>query len=98
FLIWAKAQLCPTKFYFMAYDPTLPANNSPIVSAELRNQYAGLKEEIDDKVSNQDLNNNSSANSNQVQFLGMIASDPPTQGDVQSIADKVDELIQQLRR
>jgi hypothetical protein len=31
----------------MAYDPTLPANNSPIVSAELRNQLAGLKDLID---------------------------------------------------
>jgi hypothetical protein len=31
----------------MPYDPTLPANHSPIVSAELRNQFAGLKELID---------------------------------------------------
>src|SRR6266851_1050204 len=31
----------------MAYDPSLPANNSPIVSAELRNQFAGLKALID---------------------------------------------------
>jgi hypothetical protein len=31
----------------MAYDPTLPANNSPIVSAELRSQFAGLKALID---------------------------------------------------
>jgi tRNA A37 threonylcarbamoyladenosine synthetase subunit TsaC/SUA5/YrdC len=31
----------------MAYDPNLPANNSPIVSAELRSQFAGLKALID---------------------------------------------------
>jgi len=31
----------------MAYDPNLPANNSQIVSAELRNQFAGLKALID---------------------------------------------------
>ena len=31
----------------MAYDPTLPANNAPIVSAELRSQLAGLKALID---------------------------------------------------
>ena len=31
----------------MSYDPTLPTNNAPIVSAELRNQFAGLKELID---------------------------------------------------
>jgi hypothetical protein len=32
----------------MPYDPTLPANNSPIVSQELRNQFNGLKDLIDD--------------------------------------------------
>jgi hypothetical protein len=31
----------------MAYDPNLPANHSPIVSAELRSQFAGLKALID---------------------------------------------------
>jgi len=31
----------------MAYDPNLPANNSPIVSAELRNQFTGLKAIMD---------------------------------------------------
>jgi len=31
----------------MPFDPTLPANNSPIVSAELRNQFNGLKALID---------------------------------------------------
>ena len=31
----------------MPFDPTLPANNSPIVSAELRNQFTALKSLID---------------------------------------------------
>ena len=31
----------------MAYDPTKPATNAPIVSAELRTQFAGLKTLID---------------------------------------------------
>ena len=31
----------------MAFDPTLPVNNSPILSAELRNQFNGLKALID---------------------------------------------------
>ena len=31
----------------MAFDPTLPANNSPIVSPELRSQFNGLKALID---------------------------------------------------
>ncbi len=90
----------------MPYDPTLPANNSPIVSAELRNQLNGLKELIDGCVTNmqmlitinQLLNDNASANSNSVNLMNLTVSEPPTQGEVQSIADKLDELIQALRR
>ena len=39
-----------------------------------------------------------SANTNGVSTLGMVVSDPPTQGEVQQIADKLDELINALRR
>jgi hypothetical protein len=39
-----------------------------------------------------------SANSNAVATLGMTVSDPPTQGEVQALADKLDELILALRR
>ncbi len=39
-----------------------------------------------------------SGNSNAVATLGMTVSDPPTQGEVQAIANKLDELILALRR
>ncbi len=39
-----------------------------------------------------------SANSNGVETLGLAVSDPPTQSEVQAIADKLDELITALRR
>ena len=42
---------------------------------------------------------NSTSNvSNEVGTLGMNVSDPPTQSEMQTIADKVDELINALRR
>ena len=47
---------------------------------------------------NQLLNDNASANSNSVNLMNLTVSEPPTQGEVQSIADKLDELIQALRR
>jgi len=53
------------------------------------------------EVSNADLQtavNGSSANSNTVGTLGLLVTDPPTQGEVQVIADKLDELINALRR
>ena len=42
--------------------------------------------------------NGTSSNTNAVSTLGMTVSDPPTQGEVQALADKIDELILALRR
>jgi len=53
------------------------------------------------EVTNADLSSaisGTSANSNGVSTLGMAVSDPPTQGEVQMVADKLDELINALRR
>jgi hypothetical protein len=44
------------------------------------------------------INTQTSSNSNDVQFLAANVNDPPTQWDVQQIADKLDELLQALRR
>ena len=46
----------------------------------------------------EDAINGTSTNSNAVDTLGMVVTDPPTQSEVQQIADKVDELIAALRR
>jgi len=53
------------------------------------------------EVSNAQLSsaiNGTSNNSNAVAALGMTVSDPPTQGEMQAIASKLDELIAALRR
>ena len=39
-----------------------------------------------------------SSNSNTVGTLGIVVSDPPTQAEVQAVANKLDELILTLRR
>ena len=41
---------------------------------------------------------NSSANSNGVPLLNLTVSAPPTQAEVQAIADKLDALLTALRR
>ena len=46
----------------------------------------------------EDAISDTSANSNGVDTLGMVVSEPPTQAEVQQIADKLDELINALRR
>ena len=53
------------------------------------------------EVTNMQLNsaiNGTSNNSNAVNTLAMTVSDPPTVGEVQAIASKLDELITALRR
>ncbi|MCB1211666.1 MAG: hypothetical protein KDK97_20245 [Verrucomicrobiales bacterium] len=44
------------------------------------------------------INYQTSNNTNAVSTLGTYVSDPPTQGEVQAIVDKLDELINALKR
>jgi hypothetical protein len=53
------------------------------------------------EVTNMDLSTalgGTSANSNGVAQLGLTVSDPPTQSELQAVANKLDELIAALRR
>jgi hypothetical protein len=72
----------------MSYGPTLPANHSPVASAELRNQLNGLKDLIDARPARVD----------DVDALGLILGTTYDHADVQMIADKLDELIAKLQR
>jgi hypothetical protein len=63
-------------------------NNAPVVSAELRNQFAGLKTLIDARAHRVD----------DVNGLAMNVQDPVDAGQMQAIADKLDELLDALKR
>ncbi len=86
----------------MPFDTTLPVDHSPIVAAELRNQFNGLNDILTAFPSMSDIYDvivpNCAANANGVATLGLTVSNPPTQAEVQAIADKLDELINALRR
>jgi hypothetical protein len=86
----------------MAFDPTLPVNNSQISSSELRNQLNGLKAIIDSNASTAATNLvNAIAGTAQnpaVNQLGGSISNPPTQAQVQAIQNKINELIIALTR
>ena len=67
-------------------DPTLPADNSPLSSGEMRGQFqaiSGMFEDIRGRLTS-------------LTPLGLTVSNPPTQAEVQAIADKLDELINTL--
>lgn len=86
----------------MAFDPTKPLNNSPVSSAELRTQLTGLKALIDqcptDAMMQGHVVNFAAGNCDGVAEMGIAVADPPTQADVQEIANKLDELIHVLKR
>jgi hypothetical protein len=63
-------------------DPSLPADNSPLVSGEMRAQFQAIQDRFDRPAA--------------VSPLGLTVSNPPTQAEMQAIADKLDELINSL--
>ena len=71
----------------MAFNPNVPATNAPIVSAELRNQFQAIQDNVDAVREQLQV----------VQPLGLTVSNPPTQAQVQAIANKLDELISTLQ-
>ena len=89
------------------FDPDKPADHSPNSSAEMRAQLNALNDKIDAQAAqiaslqaqlNADIAGTSD-NSNAVGNLGLtINNNPPQQFEVQPIADKLDELINALRR
>jgi hypothetical protein len=89
----------------MPFDPTKPATNAPVASAELRDQLNGLKDLIDaippPELTQAELDAaiaGSSANSNGVSTLGMSAGGSYDPSQFQTVIDKIDELINALGR
>jgi hypothetical protein len=72
----------------MAYDPTKPAANAPLSSAEMRSQLQGLKALIDARPHRVDS----------VDGLGMTVNPVFDPGQLQAVADKLDELLDVLKQ
>ena len=89
----------------MPFDPTKPANNSPASSAEMRSQLTSLNADIQQRATINDLNNaianalaQTSNNSNGVSTMGQSADGNYNQSQMQDVLNKLDELINALRR
>ena len=70
----------------MPFNPNVPADHSPLSSAEMRNQFQAIQNNVDAVREVLTF----------VQPLGLTVSNPPTQAQVQAIANKLDELINTL--
>ena len=91
----------------MPFDPAKPAPGDDLDAVLVRNQLNALKALLDAQAAQiaslqaqlNALLPATSSNSNGVGTLGIfIGNNPPQPSDVQPIADKVDELINALRR
>ena len=91
----------------MPFDPAKPAPGDDLDAVLIRTQFNALKALIDAQAAQiASLQGplaasiaGTSSNSNGVGNLNLnIANNPPQQFEVQPIADKVDELINALRR
>ena len=86
----------------MPFDPTKPVEDSPLDAAEMRAQFNGLDAKIGECATqaglNDAINAGSAANCDGVAELNLTVSNPPTQAQVQALADKQDELIRALKR
>ena len=81
----------------MPYDSTKPANGAPILSAELRNQFAGLKALIDAQQVQITALQNALAGKSARPTMGEFDpgfSDPPTNADLMAIQGVINELVQ----
>jgi hypothetical protein len=64
-------------------DPSLPTDNALIVSGELRCQFRAIQDRF--------------AQATGVAPFGLTVSNPPTQAEMQAIADKLDERCMETR-
>ena len=74
----------------MPFDPTLPVDHSPIVAAELRNQFNSLN---DPMVMQQNRWDALAAALADITPMNMMVSDPPTMNEVQSLVYQMDAIL-----
>ena len=86
----------------MAFDPTKPANNSPVSSAELRSQLTSLKALIDTKADaaavSAQIGAETSGSMSGVAYPSVTISNPPTQAEVLALANKIVEMLDAANR
>lgn len=85
----------------MPFDPTKPANNSPNSSAEMRGQLTSLNADIQTRATQAQLAaaiGTTSSNTNGVSTFSQTADSSYNQSQMQQLMDKLDELINALRR
>ena len=85
----------------MPFDPNLPQANTPVDAVQMRGQLTALFADLQQRATLGDLGvaiATTSSNSNAVGTLGQAADGGYNQNQMQAVLDKMDELINALRR
>jgi hypothetical protein len=86
----------------MAFDPTKPIENTPLDAAEMRDQLNALKDLIDALPASAEmtarLNADTAGNCEFVSLPSLTISNPPTQAEVQNLANVISNLYVALTR
>jgi hypothetical protein len=85
----------------MPFDPAYPPTNALIESAPMRAQFNALNDDIQTRALSSQLAillAQTSANSDSVALLSQVASGSYDQNQMQDLLNKMDELINALRR
>ena len=85
----------------MPFNPALPADHTQATAAEMRAQLTSLFADLQQRATLGDLGvaiSGTSSNSNAVSTLSQGADGSYSQGQMQAVLDKLDELINALRR
>ena len=86
----------------MPFDPNLPAEDAPVQSPVLRDQFNALKALIDARPTTDAMNAailaQTSGPTDMVEYPSTDFSDPPTATEVRALANKLIEVMNALRR
>ncbi len=86
----------------MSFDSTKPANGSPVLSVELRNQLNALNDDIQQRALSIDVSDSIIAQSsgpvNSLPPPNFTVSNPPTQAEILAITDYMMQLYVALTR
>ena len=86
----------------MPFDPTKPQENTPLDAAEMRSQLNGLADQIAERLTEpqveQLIASEAAGPMPNLALLDMMVSNPPTQAEMQTVVNKIDEMIVLLRR
>ncbi len=86
----------------MSYDPDFPPDNQPLNAAPFRDQFNGLADLVNARVTQHDLDetigSQTAGNVDAVPDLVLTLSDPPTKAEMEALLANYQLLVLRMKR